>query len=323
MRLVSFLTILLIMVSCKNQETKKSVIDNEKKELLFKPFSEVNLSSGRLFRLDSFSSKYITPRPVDVWVPQDYSKDKKYAVLYMHDGQMLFDSLSTWNKQEWMVDEWAAKLMKEGKTKDFIAVAIHNIAELRWQDLFPQKAFLNLSEPEKELINQQKNHIKQGNKLNGDNYLKFLVEELRPIVNNEFSVFSNKENTFIMGSSMGGLMSMYAICEYPNIFSGAACLSTHWPGAQPIDNNPLPRAILKYMENNLPNSNNHKIYFDYGTKTLDMYYPRYAPTVTQILMYKGYGKSNFRNIKFEGADHSENSWNQRLDIPLTFLLATK
>jgi predicted alpha/beta superfamily hydrolase len=320
MKWVAFFVLIAFMISCKKQETKRHITSDVNKEVFFKTFSDVKLSSGALFRLDSLSSKHITPRPVDIWVPEGYSKEHKYAVLYMHDGQMLFDSTSTWNKQEWKVDEWASKLIKENKTKDFIVVAIHNISEERWQDLFPQKAFANLSEEDKVLINKQRNHIKQGSTLNGDNYLKFLVEELKPIVDTEFSVHKGKENTFVMGSSMGGLMSMYAICEYPEVFGGAACISTHWPGAQPIDNNPLPKTILSYLEDNLPNPTNHKIYFDYGTETLDAYYPQYAPMVDQILISKGYSEENYKNIKFEGADHSENSWNKRLDVPLNFLL---
>ena len=101
-------------------------------------------------------SKYITSRPVDIWLSKNYSKEKKYAVVYMHDGQMLFDSTSTWNKQEWKVDEWASKLMDENKTKDFIVVAIHNIMEERWQDLFPQKAFDYLSEQDKIMVINKK-----------------------------------------------------------------------------------------------------------------------------------------------------------------------
>lgn len=319
----------LICASCvdKKKQDDNPILREEvkkEKEFYFKNHPEAKLASGKLMRLDSFPSKYIMTRPVDVWLPENYSKENKYAVLYMHDGQMLFDATTTWNKQEWKVDEWASKLIKENRVKDFIVVAIHNIKTERWQDLFPQKAFVYLTETEKTLIDKQKNHIKEGNNLNGDNYLRFLVEEIKPIVDSELSVHKNKENTFVMGSSMGGLMSMYAISEYPNVFGGAACVSTHWPGAKPIDNNPLPIAIFKYMEANLPESKSHKIYFDYGTKTLDAHYPQYAPKVTEILISKGYDENdNFKNLKFEGTNHSENSWNKRLDIPLTFLLISE
>lgn len=275
---------------------------------------------GKLERYQPFPSKYIKPRPVDVWLPKDYSKDRKYAVLYMHDGQMLFDSTTTWNKQEWKVDEWASKLMKEGKTKDFIVVGIHNIKELRWFDLFPQKAFKNLKKGTNITMLHDGYDGFDETLLNGDNYLKFLVEELKPFIDTKYPVHSDKENTFVAGSSMGGLMSMYAISEYPNVFSKAACISTHWVGSAPIENNPLPEAIFKYMESHLASAKYHKLYFDYGTETLDAHYPQYAPRVDEILKAKGYNNNNSKNLKFEGTDHSENSWNQRLDIPLTFLL---
>ena len=323
MKKLIFIFTLAAFISCKNNSQKEQLKSIEKEAVFFKTYPKALLSSGKLVRWGNYSSKYIKPRPVDVWLPDNYSTNKVYAVLYIHDGQMLFDSTTTWNKQEWKVDEWATKLMSEGVTKDFIVVAIHNISEIRWQDLFPEKSLAYLTEVEKGLVSQQSNQIKRGNKLYGDNYLKFLVKELKPIIDSEFSVHKNKENTFVLGSSMGGLMSMYAICEYPEIFGGAACISTHWPGASPIENNPLPKAIFSYMEANLPESKTHKFYFDYGTETLDAYYPEHAPTVDEILISKGYNTGNFRNLKFEGTDHSENSWNQRLDIPLSFLLKKK
>jgi predicted alpha/beta superfamily hydrolase len=235
----------------------------------------------------------------------------------MHDGQMLFDATSTWNKQEWKVDEWASKLMTAGDVEDFIVVAIHNIPELRWQDLFPQKAFEFVSDLDKKNVKDRNGN--QNISLNGDNYLRFLVKELKPFIDKNLSTKPGKENTFVMGSSMGGLMSMYAISEYPEVFGGGACLSTHWVGAQPIGNNPLPEAIFQYMEQNLPNAGSHKLYFDYGNKTLDQYYPQYALRVDEILNEKGYSDKDSKNLFFEGEDHSENSWNKRLDESLVFL----
>ena len=310
----------LAVFSCKKQE--KHILSNEivNQKIEFQELKNAVVSGGKLMRLDSLPSKYIKTRSVDVWLPENYSKDKKYAVLYMHDGQMLFDSTTTWNKQEWKVDEWVSRLMKEDKTHDFIVVGIHNISEIRWQDLFPQKAINNLKKDTEVQLFDGKSSTEVEATLNGDNYLKFLVDELKPIIDSNYSTYTDKENTFVMGSSMGGLMSMYAICEYPDIFSGAACISTHWPGAAPIANSPLAHAIFKYMEEHLPDSKTHRLYFDYGTETLDAHYPQYAPRVDSILISKGYTAGNFKNLKFEGTNHSENAWNQRLDIPLTFLL---
>ena len=125
-----------VFLSCKEQ--MKEVIKSESEsEIVLKQLDSINLSSGTLERIENFPSKYVRARNVDVWLPEGYSKKKKYAVLYMHDGQMLFDSSITWNKQEWKVDEVASQLMEEGKTKDFIVVAIWNHADIRHPNYFP------------------------------------------------------------------------------------------------------------------------------------------------------------------------------------------
>ena len=320
-RVFTLVFICSLMFSCKTVNTKQKTSESkivERSTIEFKTVEDAKLASGQLLRVEDFPSEYIKPRPVDVWLPEDYSEDKKYNVLYMHDGQMLFDSTTTWNKQEWKVDEWASTLMSVGKTKDFIVVGIYNIADIRWQDLFPQKAYNFISEEEKSQLKSIAGS--KDFKLNGDNYLKFLVEELKPVIDSRYSVYKDKEHTFVMGSSMGGLMSMYAISEYPQVFGGAACISTHWIGGAVDSDIPYSDAIFKYMEANLPQAGQHKLYFDYGNKTLDEHYPQYAPRVDDILKQKGYTEDNAKNLFFEGTDHSENSWNARLDQPLTFLL---
>ena len=169
------------------------------------------LASGKLMRIVRFPSKNIVPRPVDVWLPENYSAEKKYAVLYMHDGQNLFDATTTWNQQEWMVDEVATKLMEEKITKDFIVIGVHNIPKIRFLDLYPQKSFNYLAEEQLDSI--KKNAIKKGitlDSFSGDAYLKFIVDELKPYIDKTYSVKTDKENTAIAGSSMGGLMSWYS-----------------------------------------------------------------------------------------------------------------
>ena len=278
------------------------------------------LEAGQLIRVKSFPSMFVESRPVDVWLPEGYSLEKKYAVLYMHDGQNLFDETTTWNKQEWQIDEVATRLMKEGVTRDFIVVAVHNIPSIRWQDLFPEKAMNFVPKEQKEALYAEAKKNNFNVNLNGDNYLKFIVEELKPYIDYTYSVLTDKQNTFVMGSSMGGLMSMYAVSEYPDIFQAGACVSTHWVGATPSKTNPLPSAIFAYLEENIPGSENHRMYFDYGNKTLDQFYPQYAPKVDAIFTKAGYTKENFKNFFFKGTDHSEKSWQKRVDVPLTFLL---
>ena len=156
--------------------------------------------------------------------------------------------------------------------------------------------------------------------MKADNYLKFIVKELKPFVDSHFSTLTNQENTFIGGSSFGGMISWYAICEYPKIFGGALCISTHWPGMFPGSINPkLPNAFFAYLNKKLPSPNNHKIYFDYGTETLDAYYEPYQLKVDKIMERKGYKEGNWMSLKFTGEDHSEKSWAKRMDYPLQFI----
>ncbi|MFY7965809.1 MAG: alpha/beta hydrolase, partial [Chitinophagaceae bacterium] len=249
-------------------------------------------SLGKIVRVDSFPSNYVTARNIDVWLPENYSTSKKYAVLYMHDGQMLFDSTITWNKQEWMVDETVSSLIKNKKIKDVIVVGVWNGGKTRHVDYFPQKPFESLSQAEQDSL-YKKNRpngasVFNEGKVQSDNYLKFLVKELKPRIDSLFSTLTNVQNTFIAGSSMGGLISMYAICEYPNVFGGAACLSTHWPGIFTVENNPIPQAFYTYLKAHLPNPKTHKIYFDYGTKTLDSLYKPLQQKVDSIMVTKGF-----------------------------------
>jgi enterochelin esterase-like enzyme len=315
--ILSFLIVLFF--SCK--EEKKN--DDTSNLIVSRIVKDIDLSGGTIQRIDNFPSKFIKPRNVDVWLPDSYTNQKKYAVLYMHDGQMLFDATKTWNKQEWKVDEIVSNLLEEEKIKDIIVVAIWNIPEIRFTDYYPKKSLELLPKKVRDsLFNEAK---KRGNLLSlndfqADNYLKFMVDELKPYIDKHYSTLTDYKSTFIAGSSMGGLISMYAICEYPEIFGGAACISTHWPGVMPSKNNPIPASIFEYMKQHVPSPQTHIFYFDYGTETLDQYYPQYLETVDSIFFGKGYTEKNYMNLEFEGADHSEESWNRRFDIPLTFLL---
>ncbi len=288
-------------------------------------FSQLpSVSSGTLKRHESFYSHYITARHIDVWLPEGYSVTRKYSVLYMHDGQMLFDSATTWNKQTWDADDVITKLLQENKINDVIVVGIWNGGTTRHTDYFPQKPFESLILEQKEKIftaaRANGNSVFNEQKINSDNYLKFLVKELKPFIDKNYSTYKDRSHTFIAGSSMGGLISMYAICEYPKVFGGAACMSTHWPGIFSMEGNPIPDAFINYLKTNLPDPKKHKIYFDYGTATLDALYPPLQQKADEVMKEKGFTGKNWITKEFPGEDHSEKAWHKRLHIPLTFLL---
>ena len=281
------------------------------------------VTSGKMVRIENFKSKFVTARNVDVWLPEGYCDTVKYSVLYMHDGQMLYDPTLCWNKQAWDVDGTGSKLMTENKTKKFIVVGIWNGGETRHPDYFPQKPFEQLTQIEKDTVSAQLKRAGRAKALfqpNSDNYLKFIVKELKPFIDNNYSVHKDRANTFIAGISMGGLISMYSICEYPKIFGGAACLSTHWIGSFTLDNNPMPNAFVKYLRKNLPSHKNHKIYFDCGDQSLDALYPEIQQKVDKVMISNRFSVDNWTTKYLPGEDHSEKAWSKRLNIPLEFLL---
>lgn len=288
--------------------------------------SVIKVSSGRIERIENFNSNYVSPRNVDIWLPEGYSNKKKYSVLYMHDGQMLFDSTSTWNKQEWSVDEVVGDLIKEGKIRETIVVGIWNTNQ-RHSEYFPQKPFEMLN---KSYTDSLLNVVKRNSEtalfaapVQSDNYLRFLVTELKPYIDEHYPVNPAKTETFIAGSSMGGLISVYAICEYPEIFEGAICMSTHWIGTFSPERNPIPGTFVNYLKNNLPKPDDNKLYFDFGTETLDSFYEPFQEQVDSVLISKGFNKSNWITNKFSGAAHSEKDWGKRLNLPLVFMLGKK
>ena len=266
---------------------------------------------GKIDRFDEFKSKFVIPRRVDIWMPPTYTKDpvQRFKVLYMHDGQNVFDpSSSKWSHTDWGIDETVTRLMTEGKIQPTMVVAIWSTV-IRVAEYMPQKlpqtpAYAGLTR----MINKW-----VSSEICSDNYLRFIVEELIPFVDANYRTFTGQQDTAIMGSSMGGLISMYALCEYPQVFGGAGCISTHFPIGRGI--------ALKYMQENLPDPGFHKFYFDYGTKTIDKNYEKYQKKADEILASAGYTQpENWITRKFEGHEHSEVYWRKRIHIPLEFLL---
>ncbi|MCB9081313.1 MAG: alpha/beta hydrolase [Lewinellaceae bacterium] len=274
-----------------------------------------SVSAGKIIRIENFQSKYVDARHIDVWLPDDYSTDKKYAVVYMHDGQMLFDSTITWNKQEWGVDETFSTMLKEQKIRDCIVVGIWNNGKYRASEFIPEK-FLPSMEPD--FRNQFIREVLE-NKPQSDRYLRFMVRELKPYIDTHFSTFPSRENTFIMGSSRGGLISMYAICEYPDVFGGAAGLSCAYIG---IDkpNTEITLAGFNYFNKKIPSGTDHKIYNDCGTIEMDSLYGVYQQYMDVLWLTKGYTARNYQSFIFEKTGHNERDWSRRLYIPVAFLL---
>jgi len=209
---------------------------------------------------------------------------------------------------DWGIDETMTRLIAEKRIRPAIVVAIWN-SPMRFQEYMPQKALGNDSMI---VTGRLSGEVVPG-PAQSDAYLRFLGSEVKPFIDRTYRTKPRRDDTFLMGSSMGGLISLYAISELPGMFSGAACLSTHWPAGR--------GGMIEYLQRNVPKADDHRLYFDHGTATLDSLYAPYQLRVNEILRSAKYKDGeNFVTQVFDGADHSERSWRVRVETPLEFLL---
>ena len=265
---------------------------------------------GTLHHFPSLPSTFINPRNVDVWLPPNYDEGDAggYNVLYMQDGQNLFESQKSFIGVDWGMDQTMATLCQKKEIRPTIVVGIWNTPQ-RLREYLPQRPFC-----EHQSQQSRSRVIKRyGGVPISDRFLRFLVYELKPFVDRRYCTRPEREFTFLMGSSMGGLISLYAICEYPHIFGGAGCLSTHWP---------IPhRSFGRYLKARLPEPIGHKIYLDYGDEANSADYLVRQKGVEHIIRERGYtfGLDWLANW-YAGDPHSETAWRARVHVPLRFLL---
>ena len=266
--------------------------------------------TGTLRTHKTVSSKFVDERRVDVWLPPGYEKDpsRRFPVLYMHDGQNLFDPALSYIGVDWGMDEAMTRLAAEGTVREAIIVGVWNTPK-RFEEYMPAKAVSESQLPDDwpGLTWMRKSSIAS------DAYLRFLVEELKPFIDTSYRTRAGRDDTFIMGSSMGAFISLYALTEYPDVFGGASCVSIHWPLGDGI--------VIDYLARHLPERGRNRIYFDFGTATLDASYESYQRRADALLRAAGWREGvDFLTRKYAGAEHSERAWRARVEVPLEFLL---
>jgi enterochelin esterase-like enzyme len=248
-------------------------------------------SPSTIVRHSDVVSAHVAARHVDVYLPKGYdpSGSTRYPVLYMHDGQNLFTTETAYGGVEWRIDEVIDSLQLKA-----IVVGIWNSPK-RFDEYAPLGAM-------------------------SDAYLRFLVTELKPFIDSTYATKPDRENTFIMGSSMGGLISLYAVSEYPDVFGGAGCVSTHWPLRLDGNTSEFMDAYLAYLDTTLAVASAPKLYFDHGTENLDSNYAVHQVRMDSLMRAKAWPEGRWMSRVFEGEDHNERSWQKRVHIPLQFLL---
>lgn len=284
------------------------------------PANEINQpATAQLIEIVDFESQFVQSRNISIWLPAGYSSNgvDSYPVIYAHDGQNLFEPGRSYGGVEWGLDEAATKIMRENDVRPAIIVGIWNTSE-RWQEYAPQKVIESLDgDTSSEWLGETLPDLK------ADAYLNFIVEELKPYIDETYATAPDASNTLIMGSSMGGLISLYALAEHPDIFSRAAAVSIHWPLTEPEGAlaQQADAAMQAYLATSGIDPAKHTIWFDHGTETLDAAYPPHAEAMEAWFRAQGWAEDEAIFRSYPGTDHSEGAWAARADEILTFLLS--
>ena len=280
------------------------------------------IAGGRVVEYEAVASAHLGPRNVTVWLPPGYdASDARYPVLYMHDGQNLFDPARA-NFGEWGVDEHLVRLIETGQARASIVVGVWN-TPLRLREYVPADLIAALPAEVRDSLMPM-----YGGPPLSNEYLRFFVEELKPRIDAEYRTLPGRDDTVIAGSSMGGLISLYAMMKYPEVFGAAGCLSTHWPlrlerlegDALTTWREAMVQAWSEVIRRGLPDPATHRLYMDRGDETLDQFYAFFQSRIDTVIRDARWGPDRFRTLVFPTAEHNEKSWNSRLDVPLTFLL---
>jgi predicted alpha/beta superfamily hydrolase len=226
-------------------------------------------------------------RQIRIYLPKEYwETEKRYSVLYMHDGQNLFDD-STSYAGEWGVDE-SLNQRSISPTFEMIVVGIDNGQEKRMNELSPWE------------------NEKYG-KAEGEKYMAFIVNQIKPFIDSTYRTLPNRENTAIMGSSMGGLISHYAICKYPEVFSKAGIFSpSYWYSDK----------VYEYIREN-PIPKDSRLFLAVGKKEGEMVDA--SQKMYDYILQTGHPKENVILFIDPDGDHNEASWGKQFAPALKWL----
>jgi predicted alpha/beta superfamily hydrolase len=246
----------------------------------------------------AFRSRFLSrDRDVMVFLPPGYKRGwrKRYPVLYMHDGQNLFDGATSFVPgKEWQVDETAQRLIKAKVIEPLIIVGIYNTGEDRVDEYTPTRD--------------------EGRKMGGkaDLYGRMIVQELKPFIDSKYRTLADREHTGLAGSSLGGLATMYLGLSYPEVFSKLAVLS---PSAW-WDNRVITRKVRA-----LESKPQLRVWLDMGTaEGRDGEAVREAAALRDALLDRGWiHGSDLMYFEANGGVHDEAAWAARVDPVLRFL----
>jgi len=243
------------------------------------------------------SGKFVAKRNIHIYLPPDYYQDrsKRFPVLYMQDGQNLFNPRTSFAGVAWQIDKTAQELILKKKISSLIIVGIDNSGEQRINEYTPIAS------------------NKTGGK--ADKYSQMLIYELKPFIDHHYRTLPEREFTGLGGSSLGGLFSLYLGIKRPDVFSRLAIMSPSLWWADGF----ILREVLA-----LPSKQKLRVWLDIG-KREGRYIKNQARLLQKIMIKKGWKKhrndklADFRYLEAPKAGHNEFSWGERFGKVLKFL----
>jgi enterochelin esterase-like enzyme len=259
------------------------------------------------------NSLFLTPRPIQVWLPPNYSDQARYPVLYCHDGQNAMEDSSSWTGRSWRLTGALTRLAEHNKLQGAIPIVVMLPSEET--DLLP---------------GVRRRHLEYGdmNLPFARAHVDFVANTVKPLIDSMFSTYTGPEDTYAIGTSMGGQASLHMVMRHPDKFGGAACLSPYL-GAPTLSAVSESSHLLK----------DKKLYLDIGgdikdtrvpwldifdhLESLHRWNPGYwwldtqlQPSVKALRDILVTAKIEHDYQEFPGARHNERAWSHRIDKPL-------
>ncbi|MBA4045753.1 MAG: hypothetical protein C0471_15255 [Erythrobacter sp.] len=278
--------------------------------------------TGRLVELENVSATGLPEQRITIWLPPGYDKgSKRYPVLYMHDGHNLFDVKNSNFNKIWAADKAMLAAVKSGKVEPHIIVGIWAPGPDRYRQYLPRSAY-DAAPP---ALKAQMDAA-AGGEIISARYLDWIAGPLKFWIDNRFRTRTGRDDTAIVGSSMGGLMSCYAFVEKPEVFGKAGCVSSHWPAVDPRvvegESDAVKALWDGWFAARLGKPDGRRVWMDHGTATLDQYYAPYQQVVDARFAAAGWQKGrDWESKAYQGAEHEENAWAARLPEIFIWLLA--
>ncbi|AUX69202.1 hypothetical protein CHX26_06555 [Porphyrobacter sp. HT-58-2] len=282
---------------------------------------------GRLIEYERVPAAGLPDQRLTIWLPPGYDAgDARYPVLYMHDGHNLFDVKNSNFDKIWAADKAMLTVVASGKVEPHIIIGIWAPGADRHRQYLPR----SLYEATSGSLRAQMNMMTSGGQVISDRYLEWIAGPLKSWADASFRTRPGRDDTAIVGSSMGGLMSCYAFLERADVFGRAGCISSHWPAFDPRavtaggDEAGLAALWDAWFAARLGQPDGRRVWMDHGTATLDQFYAPYQQVIDARFASAGWQKGrDWESKVYEGAEHEENAWAARLPEIFGWLLAKR